>query len=68
MASSVKWDVLISRNTDAVIDFANGDISGEQFQKFFSGNPNPARCLVRNNGVATARKLARTAVKKRKLA
>lgn len=63
----VSWSDLIESNKKAVVKFATGCLSGDDFQREFSGNPNPARCAVRNNGVTYARRLARKALRRRGL-
>jgi len=60
----VNWTKLIEKNRVAVKDFATGNSTSEDFQRDFSGRPNPARNVVRNYGTAYARKLARKALKR----
>jgi len=63
----INWTDLILTNRKAVTKFATGTMTGEDFQREFSGNPNPARFAVRNNGVTYARRLARKALRRRDL-
>jgi hypothetical protein len=63
----VNWSDLIDTNKKVVVKFATGCLSGEDFQREFSGNPNPARCAVRDHGVTYARRLARKALRRRGL-
>jgi hypothetical protein len=61
----INWNKLIDKNANAVEDFALGFRSANQFQQDFSGNPNPARCVVRNYGATYGRRLARKALRRR---
>lgn len=63
----INWSDLISNNKKAVVSFAVGNMSASDFQQTFSGNPNPARCAVRNHGSTYARRLARKALRRRGL-
>lgn len=63
----INWTNLISRDQDAVMQFARGNLSGADFQQAFSGQNNPARCLVRSRGVGESRVLARKALRRRGL-
>lgn len=63
----IKWDSLINRGENAVKAFAVGSISGDDFSRYFSGNPNPARQAVRTHGTTYSRRLARKALKRRGL-
>lgn len=61
----IDWTTLISKDKRSVINFANGNLSGGDFQQIFSGNPNPARGILRNHGVTYGRRLARKALRRR---
>lgn len=63
----INWSDLISRDRNAVINFAKGTLSAKAFQSAFSGDNNPARFLIRNRGTKNARILAIKAVQRRNL-
>jgi hypothetical protein len=63
----VNWTSLINKNKNVVLNFAQGNVSSTDFQRSFSGNPNPARSVVRNHGTQYARRLARKALRRRGL-
>ena len=65
--NTIDWSSLIQNNSNAVVKFATGSLSGTDFQRTFAGNPNPARCVIRNHGVTYGRRLARKALKRRGL-
>ena len=61
----INWSNLIAKNPSAVSNFATGYLSSNEFQREFSGNPNHARCAIRNHGTQYARRLARKALRRR---
>ncbi len=61
----VNWSSLISRNQDAVLNFAVGTASAKDFQNAFKGSKNPARCVLRDYGTTYGRNLARKALRRR---
>lgn len=61
----INWNGLISKNKAAVVSFATGAASASAFQSAFSGNPNPARCVVKTHGATYSRRLARKALRRR---
>jgi len=61
----INWGMLISKNRKSVISFATGQKSTSDFQQDFAGNPNPARCVVKNYGAVYGRRLARKALRRR---
>lgn len=63
----INWSDLISRDRNAVINFAKGTLSAKAFQSAFSGTPNPARCIIRNHGITYGRALAKKALTRRKV-
>jgi hypothetical protein len=64
----IKWNELINENQQAVLGFAQGEISGRDFyNKWFNGKPNQARQLIRSRGVDESRVLARKALRRRSL-
>lgn len=63
------WNEMLNRNTNAVIDFANGNLSKDEFRQAFSNGTdfNPARRLVVSRGAKESRALARKALRRRGL-
>lgn len=63
----INWDSLIKKNSRSVKEFAVGTRSASEFQSDFSGNPNPARTVVKVHGSTYGRRLARKALRRRGL-
>ena len=66
---SIQWSEMIAQNPSAVRKFAEGSLSKDAFRSAFSGGgTNPARQAVITLGAATARQLARKALRRRGIA
>lgn len=61
------WNGILEFNEQATVDFAQGQVSGDEFYGHFTHTPvgGEVRSLLRNHGVAYARRLSRKALRRR---